>query len=1556
MPVRSIDRAQSTPKAAPAGSRRRFALRQRPALESLEGRQLLSTFAVSSEADGGTGSLRQAIINSNSTAATPNSPNIISFSGLSNLVPIQLQSQLPTITQPVIIDGTTANSYNGNHPVVQLIGNYAGSGALGLDITASGTQVKALAIDGFNAGGVLINDASNVVLDHDYVGLNPNANATGQDVNGNVIYEGNGTYGVTINSDIYGSSTGDVVSNDVVSANSYNGIILSGASTTKNVVSGTIIGSDNTGAAVVDDPGNALGNGQHGGGGSGVVINQGASYNTIGGTTAAARDVILGNKSYGVYITDGNTAHNVVEGDAIGTDITGTHGNDGSGRSYGNGLSGVAIVFGATFNVVSGTATAPEVISDNAGDGVLISGSMTSSNQVSGVDIGTDQTGEVALPNAGDGVAVTFAASNNFVGLGGARANVISGNTGNGVSLTGFATDTNIVENNLIGIDAKGTTGLGNGQDGVLVNGQASNNLIGYAASGDNNVISGNGTFGVYISDTGTNSNTVANDIIGLTALGNAPVSNTDNGVDVFNGAQNNTIGGTTAAARNVISGNLHEGVLVGGSGTASNVVEGNFIGTDSTGKALLGISLQLDGVYVGLGAGSNTIGGQNPTGALNTAAWNVISGNENNGILVTDSGTTGTVICGNFIGTDVTGTTFLSNFGNGITIAAGTSNTTVGAETSGIGNLNIISGNAGDGLSITSSSGNNISFDYFGVDFNNKIALGNAGNGVSIHLASGNRVNLNVIENNGGYGILTDTGANNNAWYYDSIYGNTKGGIATPTDASPQPAPQLLVDSVAGGQTTITGVIFASPDHSASLIVQFYVSPASTAAASIQGQTFVGQSNVTTDANGNAVFTATLPKVYGPGQIFTATVDYNVTNTSVFSNALAVPVLAPPTLAAIPSQTVAPGQNFVLNLQGSDPAGLPLAYTARVDSLAYHLTSTLGLYESGGSFHTNLLGGGEQWVQGNGGGWYYILPSGALYAWSGSGLNGTLIAQLDPTYNANPSLLVNAKPGQGQATASTSGSSLTLTPNSGFTGVLFVTATASDGYNTASQTFQLTVAAPTLPTVPATATFVKSDTTTQGSWMGAYGAQGYDVLDGGSSLPSGDTVSIVGASTYTWATNSTDPRALQAPGGGGRIAAAWYSTSSFTVAVNLGDNQSHGLELYLLDWDNKGRSEKVQISDAKTGAVLATASASSFQGGTYLDFTVSGNVLITFTNQGGANAVLNGLFLNAAVASMPTAATATFLKADTMTQGSWMGAYGAQGYDIVSGPASFPAGDTITPSNQLTYTWTTSTSDVRGLQVPGSSNRVAAVWYSSSSFTVDVNLGDGHVHDLELYFADWDTTSRSEKVQLSDAVAGTVLDTESIASFHGGEYLDWKVSGHILITITHVGGSNAVLNGVFLDPVVTMSQMDTAGVGMVPAGGRQPSLIEASFADLLTPDAAINFGVSSASGSPASGQVATHSIDSLATTAPATNVDLAIESLAGDAGVASSTADTSTHDQAIGEHAEMRRGRWMHRRSSLAESHTRGQKRAPRLERMSTADRSVHSGKVKISRHLDSI
>ena len=164
------------------------------------------------------------------------------------------------------------------------------------------------------------------------------------------------------------------------------------------------------------------------------------------------------------------------------------------------------------------------------------------------------------------------------------------------------------------------------------------------------------------------------------------------------------------------------------------------------------------------------------------------------------------------------------------------------------------------------------------------------------------------------------------------------------------------------------------------------------------------------------------------------------------------------------------------------------------------------------------------------------------------------------------------------------------------------------------------------------TATFIRQDATTQGTWMGTYGSQGYDVIDDSSSLPGYATVTPSGQSNYVWAASTGDPRALQTADGSSRIAACWYTGdsggTSFSVDVGLSDGQQHHLELYSLDWDNLGRSEQVQISDATSGAVLSAQSVSSFQSGVYLDYTVSGNLVITITDQSGKNAVLSGLFL----------------------------------------------------------------------------------------------------------------------------------------------------------------------------------------------------------------------------------------------------------------------------------------------------------------------------------------
>jgi hypothetical protein len=123
--------------------------------------------------------------------------------------------------------------------------------------------------------------------------------------------------------------------------------------------------------------------------------------------------------------------------------------------------------------------------------------------------------------------------------------------------------------------------------------------------------------------------------------------------------------------------------------------------------------------------------------------------------------------------------------------------------------------------------------------------------------------------------------------------------------------------------------------------------------------------------------------------------------------------------------------------------------------------------------------------------------------------------------------------------------------------------------------------------------------------------------------------VAAVGAAQYTWAGSTADPRGLSLPAGG-RLAATWYA-DTFALDVNLTDGQTHRVGVYLLDWDAQGRSARVDVVDAATGAVLDSRTASAFQGGTYLSWDLGGHVRLVVTNTGGANAVVSGLFFGGA-------------------------------------------------------------------------------------------------------------------------------------------------------------------------------------------------------------------------------------------------------------------------------------------------------------------------------------
>jgi uncharacterized protein (DUF2141 family) len=170
-----------------------------------------------------------------------------------------------------------------------------------------------------------------------------------------------------------------------------------------------------------------------------------------------------------------------------------------------------------------------------------------------------------------------------------------------------------------------------------------------------------------------------------------------------------------------------------------------------------------------------------------------------------------------------------------------------------------------------------------------------------------------------------------------------------------------------------------------------------------------------------------------------------------------------------------------------------------------------------------------------------------------------------------------------------------------------------------------------------ATASYIDTDGTTQGSWTGVYGADGYNVINDVANYPSYATVAARGNMNYTWSNPTSDPRALQNAGSTGRIAACWYSPnltagSSYTVDVNLTDQNAHKVAVYMLNWDNCGRSQTVQVVDANSNAVLDSRTVSSFSGGQYLVWKLSGHVLIQVTNNvAGSNAVISGLFFSPA-------------------------------------------------------------------------------------------------------------------------------------------------------------------------------------------------------------------------------------------------------------------------------------------------------------------------------------
>jgi parallel beta-helix repeat protein len=254
-------------------------------------------------------------------------------------------------------------------------------------------------------------------------------------------------------------------------------------------------------------------------------------------------------------------------------------------------------------NLVSGL-----VFTGSRSDGISIIGDYARRNRIVGNYFGTNPAGTESRTITG-GISMQRGAKANRVG--GSEpfeGNLISGCLGSGIYI--YRSDSNVTVGNIIGLDRTGTKVLGNGANGITI-GNARDNRVGGSLAGERNVISGNGSQGIDIGIfKATRNNTVQGNYIGTDKSGKFPLGNGSNGISVSNEASANRIGGTEPGESNLISGNTGFGIYIFTSGTDSNRIEGNRIGTDAAGDAPLPNGT--GGICIFNGPKSNQVGPSN--------------------------------------------------------------------------------------------------------------------------------------------------------------------------------------------------------------------------------------------------------------------------------------------------------------------------------------------------------------------------------------------------------------------------------------------------------------------------------------------------------------------------------------------------------------------------------------------------------------------------------------------------------------------------------------------------------------------------------------------------------------------------------------------------------------------------------------------------------------------------------------------------------------------------------------------------------------------------------
>ncbi len=508
--------------------------------------------------------------------------------------------------------------------------------------------------------------------------------------------------------------------------------------------------------------------------------------------------------------------------------------------------------------------------------------------------IGLNRSGDCAL-NQGNcptgnftGLRIENSANNLIGGTTTAARNLISGNI-IGISLL-QSSDTR-VQGNYIGPDLSGTKLIAS-DFGLMVEG-GNNNVVGGVAAGARNLFSGIRIVALGLSS--CSGCLAQGNYFGTDPTGTKLNANINNGDLGAGGAPGILIGGTTPAARNVLTGTLGISDAV--------LVQGNYLGVNATGNESFG-------EFYGGQGGIQVSGSNNVIGGVIPGARNVIWG----GITLKFEPASNNQVLGNYIGVNAAGTAALKRNGypltwDGIQIARG-SNNQIGGASPGAGN--VISAATNNGISINGRD-NKVQGNRIGTLADGVSPAGNHQAGVAVldggsypgdNASSGS--NLiggtengagNIIAFNGMWGAAGGTIRGN------KIFANVGLGIdlgaagLTPnvpnndTQATGwQNAPVItlaLANAVSANMLTLQGSLNSYSNKTFAL--DFYANPECDYSGFGEGVTYLGSTTVTTGADNNAAFNVTLPVNVPVGQFITATATRADSNTSEFSACVAV-------------------------------------------------------------------------------------------------------------------------------------------------------------------------------------------------------------------------------------------------------------------------------------------------------------------------------------------------------------------------------------------------------------------------------------------------------------------------------------------------------------------------------------------------------------------------------------------------------------------------------------------------------------------------------------------